>query len=411
MPRLLLFLVVSVLLPGHATLADDALVLPRGVWRVSAEARFSLPITKRFTPGGGTEDLAADFNRDLNSTVFRSLRLVETAFHLPAGAATFGKSVVTFERHMQTYTLQAAYGLTQRLSVGMRLPYVIQRVDVRAQLDNRTATVGINPAVPGGVAPLGVPGTRPPTTEDIQTFVERLGFRRVKDWSDASFGDSFGSLKYQYAQSEHWRLAVSGSVRFPTGRWDDPNNFVDYPTGFAAWGLGVQVHQDWVWSTPGPAQRLGVPTPGDVVVHTTFRYEALLPDEKPFRVCPIHQPICPDFDPHVHRDVGDIVEAEIGGTVGLWLPGLTLTPGYTYAHKFQDHFRGHLGFDYTQLKAETDFDSHSLDVRLTYSTALLFVAKRFPVPLSVSLRYVDKVAGNNNRLKTPSLGLLVEAFF
>jgi hypothetical protein len=30
--------------------------------------------------------------------------------------------------------------------------------------------------------------------------------------------------------------------------------------------------------------------------------------------------MCPDFDPHVHRDVGDIVEAEIAGTVGL-LPG------------------------------------------------------------------------------------------
>ena len=62
MPWLLLFLVVSVLLPVHATVADDALVLPQGRWRLSADARFSLPITKRFTPGGGTEDLAADFN-------------------------------------------------------------------------------------------------------------------------------------------------------------------------------------------------------------------------------------------------------------------------------------------------------------------------------------------------------------
>ena len=51
----------------------------------------------------------------------------------------------------------------------------------------------------------------------------------------------------------------------------------------------------------------------------------MLPDTKPYRVCDIHQPICPDFDPHVRRDVGDIVEAEIAGTVGL-LPGLTLTP-------------------------------------------------------------------------------------
>jgi hypothetical protein len=281
---------------------------------------------------------------------------------------------------------------------------------VKAALDTRTATVGFNPAVPGGVAPLGVPGTRPPTTEDIQRLLERLGFRRVQNWSDASFGDSFAGLKYQYYRSEHWRLAATGGVRFPTGRWDDPNNLVDYPTGFAAWGLGLQVHQDFVWQKPGRAQRLGVLTPGDFLLNTTFHYEAMLPDEKPFRVCDIHQPICPDFDRHVQRDVGDIVEAEIAGTVGL-LPGLTITPMYIYTHKFQDHFRGDLGFNYGQLKVETDADSHSLDLRLAYNTALLFAAKRFPVPLSVSVRYVERLASNNNRLQTHYLGVILAGAF
>jgi len=265
----------------------------------------------------------------LNSTIFRDLRLVETAFGLPAGSATFGRSVVDFERHMQIYTLQAAYGLTDRFSIGVRVPYWTQDNRVKAALDNRTATVGFNPAVPGGVAPLRVPGTRPPTTEDIQQFVERLGFRRVQSWSDASFSDLFAGLKYQYSRSEHWRLAATGTVRFPTGRWDDPNNLVDYPTGYATWGLGLRLHQDVVWQQPGRAQRRGVLTTGDFVLNTTLGYEAMLPDEKPYRVCAIHQPICPAFDPHVHRDVGDIVEAEIASTVGL-LPGLTLTPMYTY---------------------------------------------------------------------------------
>ena len=410
MPWLRIFLVVSVLLPIHATLADDALVLPQGVWRVSADARFSLPITKQFTPGGGTEDLAADFNRDLNSTTFSDLRLVEAAFRLPAGSATFGRSVVDFARHIQIYTLQAAYGLMDRLSLGVRLPYWTQDIRVQAALDNRTATVGFNPAVPGGVAPLGVPGTRPPTTEDIQRLLERLGFRRLQNWSDASFSDSFGGLKYQYYRSEHWRLAATGRVRFPTGRWDDPNNLVDYPTGFAAWGLGLQVHQDVVWHKSGLAQRLGVLTTGDVVLNTTLGYEAILPDDKPFRVCAIHQPICPNFDPHVRRDVGDIVEAEVAGSVGL-LPGLTLTPMYTYTHKFQDHFRGDLGFNYGQLQVETDTDSHSLDLRLAYNTALLFAAKRFPVPLSVSVRYVERLASTNNRLQTRYLGVILAGAF
>jgi hypothetical protein len=202
MQRLSIFLVLVMLFSVHATCADDAIMLPRGVWRVSTDVRFSLPITKQFTPGGGTEDLATDFNREINSSVFSDLRLVESAFHLPEGSATFGRSVVDFERHIQISTFQVAYGMTDRLSVGGRLPYWNQRIQVKAALDNRTATVGFNPAVPGGVAPLGLAGTRPPTTADIQALLERQGFRRVQDWSDASFGDSFGGLKYQYYQSE-----------------------------------------------------------------------------------------------------------------------------------------------------------------------------------------------------------------
>jgi len=162
--RLISLLVVSLCLPVHTTVADDALVLPQGRWRVSAEARFSLPITRRFTPDGGTEDIATDFNRELNSTVFTDLGRVETAFRLPAGSATFGRSVVDFERHIQIYTVEAAYGLTDRLSLGLRIPYWHQTIAVQATLDTQAATVGFNPAVPGGVAPLGVPGTRLATT-------------------------------------------------------------------------------------------------------------------------------------------------------------------------------------------------------------------------------------------------------
>ena len=233
----------------------------------------------------------------------------------------------------------------------------------------------------------------------------------MEDWRDASFGDSFGGVKYQYYRSDHWRLAVTGSVRVPTGRWDDPNNLVDVSTGFDAWGLGIQFHQDWVWQPPGLARRLGVPTPGTFFLNTTVRYETILPDTKPFRVCNIHQPVCPDFDPQVSRDVGDSIEAEIAGTVGLLLPGLTLTPVYTYTHKFLDTFEGNVGFDYRQLQGETNSDLHVVEMRLGYSTALLYATQRFPFPLEVSLRYVDRVAGTNNRTQSRFLGLMIEAYF
>jgi hypothetical protein len=242
LPRLFSLLVVCLRFRGHATVADDALVLPQGRWRVSTEARCSLPMTRRFTPDGGTEDLAADVNRALNSTVFTDCGRVETALRLPAGSATCGSSVVDVERPRQISTVEAAYGLTDRLALGLCLPYWHQTIAVQGTLDTHTATGGGNPAVPGGVAPLGVPGTRLATTEDRQAFIARLGFRRVDDWSDAGFSDSLGGLTYQYYQSAYWRLAVSSTLRFLTGRWEDPTHLVDSPTGFAAWGLGLQMH-------------------------------------------------------------------------------------------------------------------------------------------------------------------------
>src|SRR5207244_10931617 len=73
MPWAIVFLVVTMILSVHVTWADDAIVLPAGVFRLSADARFSLPITKRFTSNGGTEDLPADLSRGLLSPWFGDL--------------------------------------------------------------------------------------------------------------------------------------------------------------------------------------------------------------------------------------------------------------------------------------------------------------------------------------------------
>jgi hypothetical protein len=80
---------------------------------------------------------------------------------------------------------------------------------------------------------------------------------------------------------------------------------------------------------------------------------------------------------------------------------------YTYTHKFQDQFHGDRGFNYAQLQTQTATDLHTLELRLAYHTALLVAQQRFPVPLSLELRYIDRVAGNNNRLSIRSLGLIL----
>jgi len=76
-------------------------------------------------------------------------------------------------------------------------------------------------------------------------------------------------------------------------------------------------------------------------------------------------------------------------------------------HKFPDQFRGERGFNYGQLQAQTATDLHTLELRLAYSTALLVAQQRFPVPLSLAVRYMDRVAGTNNRLVIRSFGVIL----
>ena len=56
-------------------------------------------------------------------------------------------------------------------------------------------------------------------------------------------------------------------------------------------------------------------------------------------------------------------------------------------------------------------DFHTLDLRLAYNTALLVAQQRFPVPLSLALRYIDRLAGTNNRLPIRALGLILAGSF
>ena len=93
--------------------------------------------------------------RNLDSSVFPALSLVEAGFGMPAGSATVGNSVVSMEYDFYLFDFYIEHGITNRLTIGAKIPYWDVKNDVSAALDTSSATVGINPLVPGGVAPSG----------------------------------------------------------------------------------------------------------------------------------------------------------------------------------------------------------------------------------------------------------------
>jgi hypothetical protein len=415
--------------------ADDALVLPKGRSSVGLEHLFYLATSERFNPNGNPEGIASNFDgRRLDSSVFSILQPLDP---LVGGSASIGDSRLRFEYHYNITNLNLAHGITDRLTVGVEIPYYNVHNDVTASVRSgpgTSANVGLRTgpgagpcAAPVPVLPLACPNTRRFTTEDVQQIlgpglngIPGFGFKRIRDFSDEGIGDIQLGAKYQYWRSEDWRLAAGGGVRFPTGRQDDPDDLVDMFWSSGAYGLFARFQHDYIVSNlwkeqPTPASQ-GFASAGDLILNGSFRYEWVLPDEATLRVG--------DADTltttreRLDRDLGDRFDFEFSAQYQL-TAAFAFSLAYRYGFKLKDEFKSRRGLPVHVLEEDTDSTEQVYITRLTYSTLPLYRAGRFPLPVEIALSWRDRFAGSGPRsagspsqvLKTQYIGLHLRAFF
>jgi len=405
-----LFFLLTYLLGLNISYADNAEVLPKGVSRAGVNGKFYSSVDERYNPDGDAEDVAADFNTTLDSSVFPDLGLVEAGFGLPAGSANIGDSVVSFEYDFTIVELAFQYGITDRLTVGIMIPYWDVKNDVSTRLDTSNATVGKSAAL-NTLAPMGFLDTVPLTTQDAQNLIgsgldingdgtvdiQGFGYEPIQTWSDSGLSDIEVGCRYQYFKTEDWRLAFTGGVRFPTGEVDDPDNLVDYGFGSGAYALLFQLNNDYI----------GIE---NLVLNATFRYDLVLPDKETRRVPDsVDQPFTTNKE-EVDRDLGDVIELEASGKY-QFSQAFSFSLLYKYGFGSKDEISGNEGFNYKSLEDETDYTEHVGIIGLSYSTITLFKAKKFPVPLAASISYRNRFAGSNNVLKSQYIGLGLQVYF
>jgi len=401
----LLVPVMLLLLSLRLSYADDASVLPKGIFKTQMVGKFYSNVDERYGPGGHIEDVDVDFNALLNSNVFPSLSLVEAGFGLPPGFANIGTSVIDFDFDFNLFEFDLHYGLTDRLTIGIHIPYWAVKNNVDARVDNTHATVGANPYLgqpgdPFGGAPL-VPvalGGVPLTTDQVQNMlVEQFGYKRIKSWSGRGLSDIEVGFRYQYLKTDNWRLAVTSGVRIPTGEEDDPDDLMDYPLGSNAWALLFNFNQDYI----------GIK---NLVLNTTFRYELYLPDEETLRILyDVDKPITP-YKEKVDRDYGDIIELEISGAYEF-IQGWKFSLLYKYGFSSENDIDGDMGYVYSSLEDETDYSEHVGIIGLSYSTIELYKQKKFALPMTASISYRNRFAGSNNSLRSEYIGVGLQIFF
>ncbi|MBP2674172.1 MAG: hypothetical protein H6Q84_1012 [Deltaproteobacteria bacterium] len=398
---------------------ESAQVLPKGVWNGVLTGNYYFPITERFGTDGHAEDVDKYFNANLNSNVFPQLSALDNAFFGGVqGTATIGTSEVSFQYEATELKLSIQYGVTDRFTAGILVPYQWLKTNVKqVNLNTANATVGTNPGF-GGPGPLGgVPlipiaaGGVPLTTADAQGLLgpgltingvlvpgTGLGYRPIETWQDSGFGDIQVGGRYQYLSTEDWQLAFTGGVQFPTGKTEDPTNLVDLGFGTGCYALLFRFNNDYK----------GIK---DLVLDATFKIDYYLPGHVEKRVTDVQHPLTsPDNQEKVDITIGTTYEINLGGTYGF-AKGWNIAPAYVYSWRNQNKVSGDKNLNYDALEENTDWSYQQVMIDLTYSTIPLFREKRFFAPFTATLHYENVFAGKNYFLKQQAIGFVLTAYF
>jgi len=142
---------------------DDALVLPRGVFRfrtlgqwTAFNERYGLDTPGR--PAGALEPLGVDFTLDtIGVRQFPNLASLQAGIQSltgnPTWYATLGNTQVTLRDHIAAFPFVFEAGLTKRFSIGIQIPYISTHTSTFFNVNSNqiNGNLGFNPAA-GGIA-------------------------------------------------------------------------------------------------------------------------------------------------------------------------------------------------------------------------------------------------------------------
>ena len=374
---------------------EGAGVLPKGVGTFTPTYYHYFDITERFDPNGKKEDLAVNFNGELDSTVFPLLAPLD---NFVPGNASIGELDTKFTLRYRWFDNDLLYGVTDKLTFKVSIPISYSENRVKAKLRSKSANVGKNAAFACGqpICPLGVPGTVPLSDEDAQDLIgggidvngdgnvdiPGFGYERFESWKQWGINDISATAKFQYFNNKAWLHAITGGFRAPTGRINNPNSLTALGFGDHTWDLLFRHHTTY----------LGIE---NLNLNILLSYDVQLPDKTRRRVISdANEPITANTE-KVRRNLGDIFGTEVG--VGYaFTPEWGLGARYVYNHKFRDSVDGDKGFNYSALEDETAWQSHMIIGALTFSTVNLYFDKKFPLPFDFTVAYRNRLYGTNN---------------
>lgn len=305
--------------------------------------------------------------------------------------ADLSSSINVSEEHYVTGVL---WGLTDRLSVGAIIPVVHRHVDVNfnaSVVNNAEAIskrIGNVPQVKQGLDQ--VKNSKIDTAAFADSIFASNGYHSPSALDVSGLGDVELESRYTYYSDRWFGLAVRGRVELPTStQRPDIHNVVDREIAEGNWALKVaSIHE--VKMIPGvlswSSSAWGVwRAPVQRTMAFARSSDQSLPDlTDPYQI------------ETVTRQYGSQLDLDTGLQLSLFHGVVNFLGSYQYSVHAQDMIYGARNLDYARWMANTNSETHGVELIAELSSIPLFMAKAFPMPAKVSFTWYQPFAGRNS---------------
>lgn len=370
---------------------DTASVMPKGI-RSFRVGGVTTQVTDKYDGSGNAVPLAYSFNKAVtyNDLVKALPKTDDTA--VTAGAVSSfndmnspaGTSNGMITARVTTTVPMFAYGINERLTLGVGVPIVYSNMDVAVGWEaNSSIQKTIDTFMATGAQAKAL-ALKAKLQNVVQTKIQDYGYKPLVSETHTDVGDTVIGLKYLTYKDAKIAWTITPKIVAPTGRAPDVNKVVDIAPGDEQWDVGL-------------ATALDVVPIKDFTATLSSYYTYQLASQKQKRVpTSASESISPDVET-LNEKLGDQMGATLGAKYKLdqlWL----VSSAYGLQYKAPDSYTGGGRFAserYNYLSKDTEQVMQAGQVGVSFSTVPLFQAKKFEIPMEANLNYTTIVGGRN----------------
>ena len=395
---------------------ENAKVLPAGIRRVNIKA-VQVDLANKFNDSGKLVALAEPLSKDISmADVLKGKEGLDNsklqAFlqeNSISESQVLGSLSADLKGRMQVIAPVIAYGVSDRVTVALAVPYYFARTDVdlgyRSNDDNAQNFINLlsSPRYNQVASAQEVYDNFSDGVAALNSKLEDNGYRQLGAWQEHGLGDMTLALKTQVIDGKSGivRLANLSGIVAPTGRTDDPDLLSDVPFGDGSWDLFTGLMCD---------QELGAGVFTNQFAKFTYQTEA----ERDVRLVTADESLAVDKQSVTYK-LGN--KFDIGASV-QWANdlGIELGLGYEFNSKSADSYQAPTVAIEKELEKDTVTRANNVELKVGYSSVPAFRRKEIPVPFNVSVQYKQVVdnellAKNRNVAATKLFSLDLNLYF